>query len=46
MVIAILKGHNCPPSIYFIPERYILITGDNDSIRIWRIYEDLINKYD
>lgn len=46
LIVAILSGHSNSPSIFFIPESYMLITGDADAIRIWRIYEDLIKKYD
>lgn len=45
-VIAVMGGHNCTPSIHFVQESYVLMTGDNDTIRIWRLYEDLIKKYD
>lgn len=45
-VLAVMSGHNCTPSIYFTQESYVLMTGDVGTVRVWRIYEDLVNKYD
>lgn len=28
LIIAVLCGHSCAPSIYFVDEGYLLITGD------------------
>jgi hypothetical protein len=45
-IVAVLTGHNDSPAISFIEESYTVITGDMGTLRFWRIYHDLINKYD
>ena len=45
-LVGILPNHDCTPCIEFIAERYVLVSGDSSKIRIWRIYEDLIGKFD
>ena len=45
-IIGILPGHSCVPVIAFVPEKYLLFTGDQTTIKIWKLYEDLIGKYD
>lgn len=37
-IIGILSGHSCAPSIYFVEESYMLVTGDSTDVRVWRIY--------
>jgi hypothetical protein len=45
-IVAVLAGHNYSPIISFIEDSYMIITGDLGTIRFWRIYHDLIHKYD
>lgn len=44
--MASMGGHTGTPVLYFVQEGYVLVTGDLGTIRVWRLYEDLVKKYD
>ena len=45
-IFAIFSSCTSTPIITFIPERYLLLAGDHQLINVYRIYEDLIFKFD
>ena len=45
-VVCVLRGHGVVPVIYWVEEAGVLVTGGLGDLRIWRIYQDLIGKFD